>query len=74
MDNESVARSAPPDTHPDRERRECRSCNGFGLVILDAAYDFESGELTQESIECFICHGSGQISVYLYATPTERRP
>jgi hypothetical protein len=55
------------------ERRECRSCNGFGLVLLDAEYDFETGELTQESIECFICHGGGEVSVYRYATPRRRQ-
>ena len=32
------------------EQRECRSCNGFGLVLLDAEYDFETGELAQETI------------------------
>jgi len=69
VDNESVARSAPPDTHPDHESRECRSCNGFGLVLLDAEYDFESGELTQESTECPICHGGGSVSIYLYSVP-----
>lgn len=66
MDNESVARSAPPDTHPDRKSRECRSCNGFGLVLLDTEYDCETGELTQESIECFTCHGSAEVRVYRY--------
>ena len=68
VDNESVARSAPPNTHPNHEQRECRSCNGLGLVLLDCEYDFESGELTQESTTGPICKGAGWCSVYLYAS------
>jgi hypothetical protein len=73
VDRQSLAQHQRTDTHPDRELRECRSCNGFGLALLDAEYDFETGELIQESIECFICKGAGEVSVYLYAMPTERR-
>ena len=67
--------SLPPPTTTDthREQRECRSCNGFGLVLLGATYDFKSGELIQESTTCPICHGSGSVPVYLYATPRRRR-
>ena len=72
MDEQSLARSAQPDTRPDREQTECRSCNGFGLVLLDAEYDFESGELVQESTECPVCHGSGSVRAYLYAAPRRR--
>ncbi len=74
MDNESVARSAPPNTpHEQRETRACRSCNGCGLVLLNAEYDYETGELVQESTTCFICKGAGEISVYLYSVPRRRR-
>ena len=55
------------------ETRECRSCLGTGSVLVDAEYDPTTGELVQEVAACFICKGAGEVSVYLYAMPTERR-
>ncbi len=56
-----------------RATRECRSCNGHGLVLVDAEYDFESGELAEEVAECFICKGEGVVPLFLYSTPRKRR-
>jgi DnaJ-class molecular chaperone len=64
VDERSVARN--PRTITSRERRECRSCYGSGVVVEDAAYDFETGELIQVIGVCPICHGAGEISVYCY--------
>ena len=55
------------------EERECRSCYGCGYVLLDAQYDYTSGELVQEETPCLICKGEGRVSVYLYAKPSLRR-
>ncbi len=71
MDERSVARSPRPDTP--REHRECRSCNGHGLVLLDADYDPTTGELVQEVAECFICKGEGSVPLFMYATPRRSR-
>ena len=67
MDETSLARN--PRTITRRERRECRSCYGSGVVVEDAAYDFESGELTQAVVTCPVCVGDGSVSVYLFAGP-----
>ena len=64
MDKTSLARNPRPITR--RERRECRSCYGSSVVVEDAAYDFETGELTQAVVTCPICAGDGSVSDYLY--------
>jgi hypothetical protein len=53
--------------------RECRSCNGYGLVLVDAEYDPTTGELVQEVAACFVCKGEGSVPLFLYATPRPRR-
>jgi hypothetical protein len=65
VDETSLARNLRTITR--RERRECRSCYGSGVVVEDAVYDFETGELTQAVDTCPICAGDGNVSVYLYA-------
>jgi hypothetical protein len=50
----------------EREMRECRSCYGSGRVLLDATYDPETGELVQETTDCFLCGGRDTMSVFLY--------
>jgi hypothetical protein len=64
VDETSLARN--PRTITRHERRECRNCYGSGLVLEDAAYVFETGELIQAVITCPICAGDGSVSVYLY--------
>ncbi len=49
-----------------REMRECRSCYGCGTVVHDVEYSEATGELVQEVVGCPICHGAGEVSVYLY--------
>lgn len=67
--------SLPPPTatsSPEQmETRSCRSCRATGWVLADVAYDYETGELIEEAVRCFICKGSG--SVYVYPKRTERR-
>jgi hypothetical protein len=46
------------------ETRKCRSCYGSGSVLVDAQYDFATGEPTQGALTCFACRGAG--SVYAY--------
>ena len=72
MDDNSLARASLPRTDTHREQRECRSCYGTGPVLLDAEYDPASGELTQETVDCFICGGSGSVPVYLYSNSRRR--
>ncbi len=64
MDETSLARNLRTITR--RERRECRSCYGSGVLIKGAAHDFETGELTQVVVTCSTCAGDGSLSVYLY--------
>lgn len=56
-----------------RGMRECRSCNGHGLVLVDAEYDYTTGELVQEVSGCFICKGEGRVPLFMYATPRPPR-
>lgn len=73
MDRQSLAQHQRTNTRPDREQKVCRSCNGHGLVLLDAEYDPTTGELVQEVAECFVCKGEGTVSSFLYATPRRRQ-
>jgi len=70
VDKDSLAR---PGREASTQMRECRSCNGHGLVLVDAEYDFESGELVQEVCECFVCMGEGAVPLFMYARPRRRR-
>jgi len=56
-----------------RTLKECRSCNGHGLVLVDAEYDPTTGELVQEVATCFICKGEGAVPLFMYSTPRRRR-
>ncbi len=75
MDEQSVARTALPDTtREDRETRPCRSCRGSGQVVEEAEYDATTGRLMQVIGDCPVCEGAGEVSVYLYPKRrTERR-
>ena len=67
MDDFSVARSPRTDSPREQEEtRECRSCYGTGWVLTDAEYNPATGELVQESVHCFICGGTGTVSVFVY--------
>jgi hypothetical protein len=50
-----------------RETGECRSCFGSGVVVQDAEYCAETGELVQTVVDCPVCGGQGSVSVYVYA-------
>ncbi|MDQ3302831.1 MAG: hypothetical protein M3518_05705 [Actinomycetota bacterium] len=52
---ESSANTA--QTTEETETRECRSCRSTGYVLLDVAYDHETGRLTGEAAPCMICKG-----------------
>lgn len=65
-------RMAEDRIQENRETRECRSCNGHGLVLVDCEYDPTTGELTEEVCECFICRGAGVVPLFLYTTPRPR--
>ena len=54
------------ETTEHREVRECRSCYGCGTVVADVEYSAATGELVEEVLSCPICHGAGEVSVYLY--------
>jgi hypothetical protein len=58
--------SARPAQSPpqERETRPCRSCRATGWILADAEYDFESGELVEESVPCFTCRGERVVFVY----------
>lgn len=56
-----------------RELRECCHCYATGTVVEFVYYDNETGELTQQVFDCFVCYGSGNVSVHLYPTPRRRR-
>lgn len=66
MDTKSLAQSRTEDGPPEeqREARECRSCYGAGMVTEDIETSYCWYEAVQS--ECPICHGSGEVSVYLY--------
>lgn len=40
-------------------------------MLLDVAYDIETGELKEEESPCPICSGAGAVSAFLY--PAARR-
>jgi len=43
------------------------------LVLVDAEYDYTTGELVEEVTDCFVCRGRGTVPLFLYATPRPRR-
>jgi DnaJ-class molecular chaperone len=59
-------RSVPErgEQDPTRELRDCRSCYGTGHVVEDV--EVSGGVYEAVSAICFICKGSGTVSVYLY--------
>jgi hypothetical protein len=57
------------------ERRPCRACEGVGFVVLDASYDYKTGELVKELGECLVCKGFGSVPLFLYKPQaTTRKP
>lgn len=52
------------------ERRPCQACEGYGFVVLDTLYDYDSGRLEKELGECLVCRGWGSVPLFLYAPPT----
>ena len=71
MDTESLAQHQR-ESSGERELRECRSCYGCGTVVEDVEYSYATGELVEEVMTCPICHGAGEVSVYLYPKRSRR--
>ncbi len=63
MTDRSLAQRQRESTE-ERPKLECRSCLGVGWIVADADYDATTGELTEESVRCFICGGSGLVFAY----------
>lgn len=64
MDEPILARTGQRDSE-ERETRDCRSCYGGGVVTDDVETSFCQFEAVQST--CPICHGTGEVSVWLYA-------
>ncbi len=54
------------------EIRACQGCDGHGMVLVEAAYDYKTGQLVQEVADCPTCHGRGRVPLFLYSEPAPR--
>ena len=64
MDSINSSASSAQSAVQTHEVRECRSCYGAGEVTTDVEVAFEWYEARIDV--CPICHGSGEVSVFLY--------
>jgi len=42
------------------------------MVLVEATYDYRTGQLVQEVADCPTCHGRGRVPLFLYSEPAPR--